>query len=590
VRCLHCGFENDDTARFCANRDCRRYLPRAAEPPEGDAAAVEPVEPVEPVAPTVPARTVGPGARQDRPAPVVDAPAVVSPVSGPAGPARLVPPTAREPQRYSLTRSRPEPVQVQTLDQPSSGAGPPDGSASRSADGRQGLMLLLEGADATVEPGEEHIVRVRVHNTGSVVERVDLRISGAPHTWAAFEPPQMNLDQGDEGVTLLHLKPPRVAGTGSGPAPYTVDAWSMVDPTVRVAVTGRVVVAPFSDVSLVVDPPVMATRRRAVVRITAANDGNAAVPASIDAVDAERRLRIHPAHEEVDLGPGQRTTVDLQVNVRRRRLVGGPVPHRLTVRLQPRGGPAAEAGVVVTQLPLLPRWAPKVGAAVAAVVASGVLVMAWTWWQTLPRPVPAVEGRRLDQAQTLLAEQDLVGAVSGEVADQRPKDVVVSQDPTAGHDAAGHSKVSLVVSTGPDPIEVVKVYGLPRDDAERTLKARGFDVRYDDGRSDDTVPAGLVIAQVPLDGEKAMPGSIVRLTLSTGLPQVLVPQVAQRSFTAATEELLKSQLGWTTEPDGVTQGVVTGQSPAAGTKVDKGTKVTLVVSPPPAAPTPAAPP
>jgi serine/threonine-protein kinase len=96
----------------------------------------------------------------------------------------------------------------------------------------------------------------------------------------------------------------------------------------------------------------------------------------------------------------------------------------------------------------------------------------------------------------------------------------------------------------------------------------------------DNVPSGQVSAQNPGDGSKVAPGSTVTLTVSSGIPQVQVPNVVGQDVTSAVAAL--AQIGLqpkivriysTAQVD-----TVTAQQPAAGDQVPKGESVRINVS------------
>ncbi len=99
-------------------------------------------------------------------------------------------------------------------------------------------------------------------------------------------------------------------------------------------------------------------------------------------------------------------------------------------------------------------------------------------------------------------------------------------------------------------------------------------------RPDDTVPAGQVADQNPAGGAKINKTSTVTLIVSTGIAQVAVPGVVGLDLTSAVQAL--AQKGFNSKIrriySGEQQDTVTGQLPAAGDRVDKGSTVTINVS------------
>jgi eukaryotic-like serine/threonine-protein kinase len=114
-----------------------------------------------------------------------------------------------------------------------------------------------------------------------------------------------------------------------------------------------------------------------------------------------------------------------------------------------------------------------------------------------------------------------------------------------------------------------------------TVKARAaklhpaFSSRYN------SAPKGVAIAQTPRPGTRVMDGGAVRVVLSAGPAPVILPQVVGGGATAAAAALqhlgLRTELTQVPAP-GVTPGLVTHQSPAAGSDLARHAMVTLSVA------------
>ncbi len=144
--------------------------------------------------------------------------------------------------------------------------------------------------------------------------------------------------------------------------------------------------------------------------------------------------------------------------------------------------------------------------------------------------------------------------------------------------------VALALLTGAGPgakqVTVPTVVGADQASAEAKLRQEGFSTEAVARTSDQ--PKGQVVGQDPPGGEKAKEGSTVTLTVSDGPAQVGVPQVTGLTVKSATGRLAKAGLKVgdrrTENSDSVAKGRVISVSPSEGTKVDKGSDVTLVVS------------
>jgi serine/threonine-protein kinase len=129
------------------------------------------------------------------------------------------------------------------------------------------------------------------------------------------------------------------------------------------------------------------------------------------------------------------------------------------------------------------------------------------------------------------------------------------------------------------PVAVPDVTLLRVDLARLKIQEAGLTPRVVRASSD-TVPPGQVIDENPGGGSKVGKGSTVLLRVSSGKPQVLVPDVRNRDVTDAVTAL--AQLGLNpkivrifspAQPD-----TVTGQFPPPNAKVDKGSDVRINVS------------
>jgi len=167
-------------------------------------------------------------------------------------------------------------------------------------------------------------------------------------------------------------------------------------------------------------------------------------------------------------------------------------------------------------------------------------------------------------------------------SDQRYSDdvkagLVVGFVPPAGTELKRGQVVTILVSKGHEPVAVPDVTGQKLEQATDNLKKLGFVVqRVPDGRSAD-VGKGLVMATAPAVSAGAVAyGSTVKVQISAGVPQVTVPDVTGRSADKASAILTAAGLKVdTTRFFGDT---VRQQTPRAGTVVDTGTTVRILVS------------
>jgi serine/threonine-protein kinase len=189
------------------------------------------------------------------------------------------------------------------------------------------------------------------------------------------------------------------------------------------------------------------------------------------------------------------------------------------------------------------------------------------------------------------ARLERAGFEVGEVTTVRretPAETVLEQDPLPGKaslDCAFLSffcdkpAVDLTVSAGPGTAKVPPTAGQPQAKAAAKVEEAGFDVRVEEVNSQ-KVETGLVIHSSPSAGTTATRGSEVTLVVSSGPKLAKVPVlVGSQRGTAAQRIRARGLVPSVTEQeDSAPVGEVISQSPSAGTKVEPGSTVSIVVS------------
>ena len=158
------------------------------------------------------------------------------------------------------------------------------------------------------------------------------------------------------------------------------------------------------------------------------------------------------------------------------------------------------------------------------------------------------------------------------------KGMVVAQAPEAGSRLSQGGMVALTVSAGKPKQGVPDVVGLSVATAVKRLQAAGLDSSQRVVFA--SAPAGRVTTQRPAAGTAVKKGATVALTVSKGPQKVAVPNVVGRSRDDAVTRLRGAGLhpAVFSVPSSSPRGFVVAQSPQAGSKVAKGSRVRLNVS------------
>ena len=192
--------------------------------------------------------------------------------------------------------------------------------------------------------------------------------------------------------------------------------------------------------------------------------------------------------------------------------------------------------------------------------------------------VPNVVGSQLVNGKAVLENAGFRVDVTRVTTDQ-PVDNVIRQDPQPATKVEKGSTVSLTVSNGPGQAPVPGVDNLTRKQAQRKLEQTGFKVIVQ--REPSTrIKEGVATRTSPAAGIPVNKGSAVTLFISSGTPQVRVPDVSGQTREAASAALTSAGLrAVTTERESSRDpGTVLTQSPRAGTTVDVGAVVTITVA------------
>ena len=201
--------------------------------------------------------------------------------------------------------------------------------------------------------------------------------------------------------------------------------------------------------------------------------------------------------------------------------------------------------------------------------------------------VPNLAGLTSEAAAAALEDVGLaLGQTTYEIAEDRPENTVISQNPTAQTEVDKGSAVDIVLAKGKDQVQVPTLVNFASpDDARAALDEVGLNlgaVNFEDS----DLPANTVLRSDPAAGSYVDVGSSVAIWVSSG--KIAIPNVLTLSQAEATNQLYN--LGFIVnvverEDDTVEAGIVLEQNPLAGTSALPGTTVTIVVSKLPADPT-----
>ncbi|MBL9042630.1 MAG: PASTA domain-containing protein [Myxococcales bacterium] len=231
-----------------------------------------------------------------------------------------------------------------------------------------------------------------------------------------------------------------------------------------------------------------------------------------------------------------------------------------------------------------------VASALLSIVVSATTVVVMHIYVTPKMPVatvevPQVSGLMVDQARAITEPLGLLLVLDGEKipdADKVQTGSLFEQRPLKGSRVAHGGEVHAYIAIPPQLSTVPALVGQVVAAAEQQLQVAGLRLGAVTEEVSATIPPGQVISTRPAAGEKLRKSEAVSLVVSKAQEQIEVPSVRGRTLGGARQVL--EQLGLVLgdvrkgTDDNAADGAVLRQNPPAGTKVQKGQKVDLVVN------------
>nr|WP_203616157.1 RICIN domain-containing protein [Streptomyces sp. SID13726] len=214
----------------------------------------------------------------------------------------------------------------------------------------------MEPASATVDPGGSTTVRLRLRNTGDVVDEYRFEPVGPLAPWTTVEPPSLRLYPDTTGAVELTFAPPRSPDAVAGPNPYAVRITPTEHPEATTVPEGNLTITPFTEVRAELVPPTVKGRFRGRPRLAVDNLGNTKLTASISGSDNGDQLayEIHPGSVQIE--PGRAAFVRTTLKPRQIIWFGSKEQRPFTLNVLRSGvNPLPVEGTYI-QRGFLPRW------------------------------------------------------------------------------------------------------------------------------------------------------------------------------------------------------------------------------------------
>ncbi|WP_105975775.1 RICIN domain-containing protein [Streptomyces geranii] len=237
------------------------------------------------------------------------------------------------------------------------------------------LWTSLEPASTTVDPGGSTTVRLRLRNTGDVVDEYRFEPVGDIAPWTRVEPASLRLFPGTTGTVELTFAPPRTPDATAGPNAYAVRITPTEHPEAVTVPEGNLTITPFTEVRAELVPPTVKGRLRGRPKLAVDNLGNTKVTASLSGSDNGDHLSydLHPANVQIE--PGRAAFVNATLKPRQITWFGSKEERPYVIEVKRSGTTPLTVEGTYVQRSFLPGWfATTLGITLALAI---TFVMLW---------------------------------------------------------------------------------------------------------------------------------------------------------------------------------------------------------------------
>ncbi|MFI9025667.1 RICIN domain-containing protein [Streptomyces sp. NPDC053560] len=263
------------------------------------------------------------------------------------------------------------------------------------------IWTSLEPSSATVDPGSTASVRLRLRNTGDVVDEYRFVPVGDIAPYTTVEPASVRLYPGTTGTVELTFAPPRTPDATAGPHPFGVQVVPTEHPEATTVIEGNVTVTPFTEVRAELVPHTVKGRFRGRPKLAVDNLGNTKLTASIAGADRSDELSydIRPANVQVE--PGRAAFVDAILKPRQITWAGTKQQRPFSLAVRRSGSEPVSVDGTYVQRSVFPYWMMTVLGLLLALTITGLIL----WFAYQPAVNSLAQEKPTDDAAVTLPKQ-----------------------------------------------------------------------------------------------------------------------------------------------------------------------------------------
>ena len=212
------------------------------------------------------------------------------------------------------------------------------------------------------------------------------------------------------------------------------------------------------------------------------------------------------------------------------------------------------------------------------------LVLGGAWYELIGSKIsiPSIVGLSETEARNSLNPIGIkLLVISKSYSEDVPAGMVITSNPGGGGHLSKGGTVGVVISKGPERINVPTLAGMTPDAAATALTSAGLKVGSTTQSYSSTITNGMVIDGDPIAGTAVKRNSLVNILVSKGIQTLQLNSYVGQSGDQASNELtsagfkVKSTFGYS---ESIPAGSVISQTPAGGAPIPVGSTVAIIVS------------
>jgi eukaryotic-like serine/threonine-protein kinase len=252
---------------------------------------------------------------------------------------------------------------------------PADATHMQSLSGQIGVTIRPDTVE--VMPGDCTEVQVELFNQGVLVDHFKISILGLQPSWIKVPQPIVELMPGVSQALVFQILPPKDSSSKAGSYPYKVRIQSEASPTETATIPGELVVKPFENYSVEMNPTRLANNESS--RISIRNEGNDVGTFSLTGRDPANEILFTGEEARIRILPGGVAVRSISARVKKRPLIGttSTLPFEVLVKTRTNTQKGSLGQLHVK--PVLPAWLLPLAAIflVMCMVIGGFGLNAW---------------------------------------------------------------------------------------------------------------------------------------------------------------------------------------------------------------------